>query len=106
MALTRWFQDNLEGFSVEELARFHIDCLSEWLEEYMIHLYLTGHTRQMAAETLNVVVQKFGWLRTALAGPWKVVRTWETLEPSRHHAPIPKQVVFALAATALAWDWW
>lgn len=105
LALNSWLEVQLPDFALEELARHHIDSLSEWLEEYMIHLYLTRHTRQMAAETLNVVVQKFGWLRTALAGPWKVVRTWETLEPSRHHPPIPRQVVFALAATALAWEW-
>ena len=103
--LSNWLGENLPEFTLDDLARYRIDSLSEWLEEYMIHLYLGGHTRQTAAETLNAVVQKYGWLRTVLAGPWNLVRTWESLEPSRHHSPIPRQVMFALAATALAWDW-
>lgn len=103
--LITWLEEQVPDFSLEELARFHIDSLSEWLEEYMIHLYLAGQPRQMGAETLNAVVQRYGWLRTVLAGPWKIIRTWESLEPSKHHPPVPKQVLFALAATALAWEW-
>lgn len=103
--MTEWFSEELPTISLEDLCRYHIDSLSEWLEEYMIHVYFAGHTRQVAAESLNALTQQYGWLRTVLATPWNVVKTWEVLEPSRHHPPIPKQVMFALAATAMAWDW-
>lgn len=85
----------LPQYTLEELARRHIDSLSEYLEEYIIGMFVAGHTRQAAAETLNVVAQRFGWLRSSLAGPWNLLKTWDTLEPVRHHPPIPRQVLFA-----------
>ena len=80
-------------------------CFFGWLEEYMIQMYLAGHSRRNAAETLNVLMQKFGWRRPMLVAPWNVIRTWESLEPVTHHPPMPVSVLRALAVTALARDW-
>lgn len=95
----------LPQYTLEELARRHIDSLSEYLEEYILGMFVAGHTRQAAAETLNVVAQRFGWLRSSLAGPWNLLKAWDTLEPVRHHPPIPRQVLFAAVTTALVWEW-
>ena len=103
--LNKWLEMELPEFPLEILARHHIDSLSEYLEEYVIQLYLEGQTRQTAAESLKVVVQKYGWLRSALAGPWNILKTWEVLEPSQHHKPLPKQILYAIVITALAWEW-
>ena len=44
----------------------------------MIHLYVNHQTRQSAAETLNALTQKYGFLRHSLGGPWDILRTWDT----------------------------
>ena len=71
----------------------------------MIHMYVTKCSRRAAAETLNALAQTFGWLRSLLAGPWSLIRTWEGLEPVQHHPPLPLAVVRALVTTALLWQW-
>ena len=103
--LSEWLLVQLPTHSLEDLARNHVDALSEWLEEYMTVMYENGHSRRAAAETLNAVAQRFGWVRSALAGPWGLIRTWEMLEPVQHHPPMPVQVVRALAVTAMVWKW-
>ena len=103
--LLAWRRVHVPGFSLEELARFHIDALSEWLEEYMISMYLGGQSRRAAAETLNAIAQRFSWVRPCFAGPWNLIRTRDTLDPVQHHPPMPVQVLRALVATALVWRW-
>ena len=103
--LEHWLLPQLGGLTVEALARYHIDSLSEWLEEYMIFLFLQKRSRRAAAETLNALTQQFGWVRSSLAGPWNLLKTWEQLEPVQHHPPMPAQVLFALAAIAQLWHW-
>ncbi|CAE7419993.1 BUB3.2 [Symbiodinium sp. KB8] len=105
LRLEDWLGHELPEETLENLARHHIDSLCEWLEEYMIYMFVNKQSRRSAAETLNAVTQKFGWLRSSLAGPWNVLRTWEGLEPVEHHPPIPVQVLRALVCTALAWGW-
>ncbi|CAE7290791.1 unnamed protein product, partial [Symbiodinium sp. CCMP2592] len=103
--LCDWLHPQVPGFSLDQLARQHVDVLSEWLEEYMIFMFLNHRSRRAAAETLNAVTQQFGWLRSSLAGPWNLIRTWEQLEPVQHHPPMPAMVLHALAVTALQWGW-
>lgn len=103
--LTAWLKPQLGIYTLDLLARKHIDVLSEYLEEYILHLYTTGQSRVAAAETLNMLVQTYGWLKPSLAGPWGMIRSWEHQEPSVHHPPIPAPVLRALAACALAWQW-
>ena len=104
-ALEAWLEEQLPHFPLGILARHHPSDLSDWLEEYMTVMYVRGDSRRNAAETLNALTQKFGWLRTLLTGPWNVVRTWESLEPVEHHPPMPLPVARALIAIALAWNW-
>ena len=75
------------------------------LEDYMVHMYVTRQSRRAAAETLNMVVQQFGWLKSSLAGPWNIIRAWEGQEPPTHHPPLPLPILRALVACALAWQW-
>ena len=105
LTFTQWLTPQLQGYSLDCLARKHIDVLSEYLEEYIIHLYVSGHSKRAAAETLNALVQTYGWLRPSLAGPWGVIRSWERQEPPHHHPPIPVHVLRALVACALVWQW-
>ncbi|CAL1128593.1 unnamed protein product [Cladocopium goreaui] len=103
--LVQWLTPHLGECSLDTLARKHIDILSEYLEEYILHLYVSGQSRLAAAETLNAIVQTYGWLRPSLAGPWGLIRSWEHQEPPTHNPPIPVQVLRALVACALAWHW-
>ena len=103
--LQDWLAQEIPGVPLEDLARCHIDTLSEWLEEYMVYMFVNKQSRRAAAETINAVTQQFGWLRSSLAGPWSLLRTWEGLEPVQHHPPIPVQALRALVCTALAWNW-
>ena len=47
-----------------------------------------------------------GYARPALVAPWKVVRTWERLEPGEIRTPMPVSVLRALKAVALGWQWY
>jgi len=98
--LVQYLEEHLPGHCLDDLARNHLPTFSEWLEEYMIHLYVNHQTRQSAAETLNALTQKYGFLRHSLGGPWDILRTWDTLEPGQHHLPIPLSVL-----RALCWNW-
>lgn len=101
----QWLLEQNPLVGLEDMARHHVDAFSEWLEEYMTFMYTSKRTRRDAAETLNVLVQRFGWLRQMLAGPWGILRTWDQLEPTVHHPPLPIAVLRALVVTALAWGW-
>lgn len=63
--LEAWLRAQVPTYSLEDLARFHLSALSEWLEEYVVTLYVQGQSRRAAAETLNALAQKFGWLKGA-----------------------------------------
>lgn len=89
-----WLQPQLGGYTLDILARKRVDLLSEYLEEYILHLFTAGESRVAAAETINMLVQRFGWLKPSLAGPWGMIR------PSVHRPPIPAPVLRALAACA------
>ena len=62
-------------------------------------------TRRNYAETVNVVVQRHPFLKTFLAGPWRLLTTWESLCPSKVHPPFPLPLLRATVTTALAWGW-
>ncbi|CAE7216273.1 ACT1 [Symbiodinium sp. KB8] len=75
------------------------------VEEYGRSLYEQGAPRRDYAETINVLVQKFPFLKNFLAGPWRLLTTWESLCPSKVHPPMPLPILKALVTTALAWSW-
>lgn len=103
--LELWLSQELPEWGLEDLARNFPSHLSEWLAEYISWLYSQGRSRRDAAETLNSLVQQFGWLRPQLHQPWSLIRTWENLEPVKHHPPLPFKVLRAMLAVCIAWDW-
>ena len=68
-------------------------------------LYEQGSTRRNYAETINGILQRFPYLKSFLAGPWKLLTTWESLWPGKVHPPMPLPLLKALVTTALAWQW-
>ena len=75
------------------------------LEEYGRVLYEKGETRRNYAETVSVVVQRHPFLKTFMAGPWRLLTTWEALCPGKVHPPFPLPLLKAAVTTALAWGW-
>ena len=49
------------------------------LEEDGRTLHERGTARRAFAETINVVVQKYPYLKSFLAGPWRLLTTWESI---------------------------
>ena len=88
-----------------ELARWDPIQVATLLEEYGRVCYEDGTPRRSYAETINIVVQRFPYLKNYLAGPWRLLTTWEGLLPGKVHPPMPAPLLKALVATALVWDW-
>ena len=88
-----------------ELVRQDPIQLSTLLEEYGRTLYESGASRRDYAETINILVQEFAFLKPFLAGPWRLLTTWESLWPGKVHPPMPLPLLHALVSTALAWSW-
>ena len=87
------------------LARETPIVVTELLEEYGRVLYETGASRRTFAETINVVQQKFPFLRRMMTGPWQLATTWESLHPSQMHPPIPKPLLEAMVSISISWKW-
>ena len=52
-----------------------------------------------------MVIQQHSFLKTFMAGPWKLLTTWESLNPGKCHPPFPLPLLQASVTTALAWGW-
>ena len=65
----------------------------------------TGRFSAQLCRNINIVVQRCPYLKTFLAGPWKLLTTWESLFPGKLHPPVPLPLLKALVVTALAWQW-
>lgn len=100
-----WLRDELPGWPVESLARDFPSHLSEWLSAYISWLFTQGRSRLDAAETLNMIVQTYGWMRPQLNQPWSMIRTWDSLQPTQHHLPVPQKVLHGMLAVCIAWNW-
>ncbi|CAE7616322.1 unnamed protein product [Symbiodinium microadriaticum] len=74
------------------------------VRDHLVRGRVTALTHKIRTNLLKDV-QQYGWLRSSLAGPWNLIRTWEQLEPVQHHPPMPLMVVYALAITAQLWKW-
>ena len=89
-----------------ELVRQDPIQLSTLLEEYGRTLYESGASRRDYAETTNILVKTFVFLKPFLAGPWRLLTTWESLWPGKVHPPMPLPLLLrVLVSTALAWSW-
>ena len=102
--LERWLA-LLSDSSIEVLARGTPLTLSEFLEEYLYQLFEMRWSRGEGRQVLLGVADRFGWMRSQLAGPWRVLRNWERLEPDKRRSPCPISWLRALAVSAIAWHW-
>ena len=57
------------------------------------------------AETVNACAMLDTTVKRALSGAWDLAYCWLEEEPGRHHLPMPRAVVGALACLALLQGW-
>mmetsp|Transcript_69315 Transcript_69315/g.225866 ORF Transcript_69315/g.225866 Transcript_69315/m.225866 type:complete len:163 (-) Transcript_69315:26-514(-) len=94
--LTQW-----QAPSLEQMARQDVPSLSDCLQKLGTHMLASGLAKREPAETVNAVVQILPWLRGSVAGSWKVVTTWEQLEPPELQPPLPLRMLKACMVCAL-----
>ena len=70
--------------AIPELASWDPIAVATLLEVYGRVCY-----EERGAETINVIVQRFPYLKNYLAGPWRLLTTWEGLWPGKVHRPMP-----------------
>ena len=87
------------------MAETNIPLLSNLIREFGFGLYDAQRTQGEMKEMLLSVQDRFGWAKPALESGWKIVSTWERLEPSEARAPLPYVVFRALLSAALGWRW-
>ena len=80
--------------------------LSILVREYGFSLYEKQRPQADLRDLLLGIQDLHGYARPALVAPWKVVRTWERLEPGEIRTPMPVLVLRALKAVALGWRWY
>ena len=61
-----------------------------------------GASRRDFAETV-ILIQRYPM--HYMAGPWKLLTTWESVWPGKVHPPLPLPLLKALVTTALTWQW-
>ena len=82
-------QEELEARPLPEMARWDPIQVVALLEEFGRVMYEKGSSQRNYAETLNIVVQRFLYLKSFLAVPWKLLTTWESVWPGKVHLPMP-----------------
>ena len=55
--------------------------------------------------TVNVLVERFPFAKTFMAGPWRLLTTWKSLFPGKVHPPTPLPLLKAVVTTSVAWNW-
>ncbi|CAE7360147.1 PROSC [Symbiodinium microadriaticum] len=105
-AFQEWvMEEEPQSPPVAEIAQQKPIQLALLLEEYGRTLYEQGAPRRDYAETINILVQRFPFAKSFMAGPWKLLTTWETLWPGKIHPPMPLVLMKACVTTALTWGW-
>lgn len=105
-AFQEWvMEEEPQAPPVAEIAQQKPIQLALLLEEYGRTLYEQGAPRRDYAETINILVQRFPFAKSFMAGPWKLLTTWETLWPGKIHPPMPLVLMKACVTTALTWGW-
>jgi hypothetical protein len=99
-----YVEENTES-NIEVLSRSDVPSLACCLEAYGKHLFVERRLLRDFAETVNAVQQTYHWTRGSLSAAWRVLRTWEDLEPTEVHQPMPESVLQAMVCTALCWEW-
>ena len=75
-----------------------LPLLSNRLEAYIQHLWGSNAPRSHASDTVFGLSFFFPLCRDALAGPKRLLKGWDVLEPTQRRPPLPFSVVQLLAA--------
>ena len=95
----QWMEmEEAEMVPLAQLVRRNPIEVAIRLEEYGRVLYERGETRRNYAETVNWF-QRHPFLKTCLAGPWRLLTTWEALCPSKARPPFPLPLLKAAVTT-------
>ena len=89
-----------------DLARHDVPSLCELLQEFSYQSFETRWPTNCLRQLLTGVVDRYGWVRGSLSGPWKVVCAIERTEPSIPRAPLPLLWLQAFVVTALSFRSW
>ena len=79
--------------------------LSNLIREFGCALYDKQRTQGELKETILSIQDRFGWVKPALNAGWRVVNTWERLEPSEARAPLPFVIFQTRLVAAQGWGW-
>ena len=93
------------GASWELLVKDDLPRLSALMREHGYALYDASRPVGDLRDTLLGLTDAHGYARAAMSETWRVVKTWEKIEPSEVRTPVPFDVFRAMKATALAWGW-
>ena len=103
--LDRYIRAETESETLESLAKGDLPLLSTLIREFGFQLYETQRPAGDLRDMLLGVQDLHGFARPALVASWRVIRTWEKLEPNEVRTPLPHLVLLACKAVALAWNW-
>ena len=76
------------------------------IREFGFALYDAQRTQGELKETILSIQDRFGYAKPALSAAWRVVSTWERLEPTKARAPLPFVVFQSMLVVALGWQWY
>lgn len=103
-AFQTWWANNDLG-DMDLVAASQVPQMTSSLIKYGQLLFQSGRPQREFAETLNCVVAKYHWMKGSVGGAWKLLSTWQTLEPPELHPPMPLKVLQAMILLALSWGW-
>eukprot|EP00971_Amphidinium_carterae_P327124 6458298-Amphidinium_carterae.3 len=83
----------------------HFNAISELLSAYIQLLYNTQQPISFGTWTLAGCQYFHPCLRHRLDHPWARQRQWARLAPLQMRAPMPRELMLALALTAWLWSW-
>jgi hypothetical protein len=98
-----WVDHNLGDMDV--VAATQIPQMTSSLIEYGELLFQSGRPQREFAETLNCVVSRYHWMKGSVGGAWRLLSTWQAIEPPELHPPMPVKVLQAMFLVALSWGW-
>ena len=101
----KFVREKSGGEGIADLAANNVALLSNLMREYGFGLYDAQRTQGELKETILSIQDQFGYAKPALSAAWRVVSTWERLEPSEARAPLPFMIFRSMLAVALGWGW-
>ena len=81
------------------------EAVAAALVKYGQYMFKSGVAYGKFSETINAVASLRPSLRRNLSAAWDLAFAWQAEEPHEHHKAMPKGILLAILATALAWGW-